>query len=125
MLFRSRGLARLAPLYDVASIAPYQTLAPRRRKPLRAAMSIGGENRFGRLGQEHLRKLAADPALANSGVGYDWLMASARRMAEMVPGALREVVHESAKDGLAGIEVVGPLLEREVSANCRRLLERL
>ena len=43
----------------------------------------------------------------------------------MVPGALREVVHESAKDGLAGIEVVGPLLEREVSANCRRLLERL
>ena len=125
LLLGTRGLARLAPLYDVASIAPYQTLAPRRRKPLRAAMSIGGENRFGRLGQEHLRKLAADPALANSGVGYDWLMASARRMAEMVPGALREVVHESAKDGLAGIEAVGPLLEREVSANCRRLLERL
>ena len=46
VLLGKDGLARLAPLYDVASIAPYQSLTPRQRLPLRAAMSIGGEHRI-------------------------------------------------------------------------------
>ena len=49
---------RLAPLYDVASIAPYRSLAPSARKPPRTALSIGGENRFGMLKKKHVENIA-------------------------------------------------------------------
>lgn len=119
------GTALLAPLYDVASIAPYQSLSPRRRKPLRAAMSIGGENRFGMLDSKHLEQLSHNKGLAAAGITREWIMASAERMATEVPQALQAVLDEASEACLVGIKKVGPALIHEVSANCRRFLERL
>lgn len=49
-------------------------MAPRRRKPLRAAMSIGGENRFGCVGAEHVGKMVDNCGLEELGLGADVLM---------------------------------------------------
>lgn len=115
----------LAPLYDIASIAPYQSLSPRRRKPLRAAMSIGGENRFGLLSGRHLERLSRDANLITAGITREWIASAAERMATEIPSALQVVLNSASKAHLAGIEQVGPALMREISANCRRFLEQL
>ena len=125
ILLGTEGTALLAPLYDVASIAPYQPLTPRRRKPLRTAMSIGGENRFGMLDGRHLEQLAHDESLAAAGITREWIMSSAERMATEAPQALRAVLDKASEACLVGIEQVGPALTHEISANCRRFLERL
>ena len=125
ILLGTGGTALLAPLYDVASIAPYQSLSPRRRKPLRAAMAIGGENRFGMLGSKHLEQLSHDENLVAAGITREWITSSAERMATEVPSALQSVLVETSEACLVGIEQVGPALMREIGANCRRFLERL
>lgn len=54
----------LAPMYDVASALPY---IPRLGNPWRSAMSIGGENRIGRLHRSHLVKFAESVSLPAEG----------------------------------------------------------
>ena len=125
VLLGEGGFARIAPLYDVASIAPYQSLSPRRRKPLRAAMSIGGENRFGMLKAENLEMLAHNALLVGSGVTYEWIAASALRMAQAIPTALHGVIQQALDNGTPGTERIAERLEGEIAANCRRLIERL
>lgn len=125
ILLSADSSAVLAPLYDVASIAPYQSLSPRRRKPLRAAMSIGGENRFGMLDNSHLEQLSHDANLMAAGVTLEWINSSAIRMASQMPAALQSALDEANDARLAGVEQVGPALAREIGANCRRFLERL
>ena len=125
ILLGTEGTALLAPLHDVASIAPYQSLSPRRRKPLRAAMSIGGENRFCMLDGKHLEQLSHVESLVTAGVTREWITSSAERMATEIPSALQLVMDGANEACLDGIEQVGPALMREISANCRRLLERL
>lgn len=58
LLLLPQGEVQLALLYDVATMAPYRSLAPQKRKPLRAAMSIGGENRFGCVSARNIEKMA-------------------------------------------------------------------
>ncbi|MBR3326638.1 MAG: type II toxin-antitoxin system HipA family toxin [Atopobiaceae bacterium] len=125
VLLGTGDTALLAPLYDIASIAPYQSLSPRRRKPLRAAMSIGGENRFGLLSGRHLERLSRDANLITAGITREWIASAAERMATEIPSALQVVLNSASKAHLAGIEQVGPALIREIGANCRRFLEQL
>ena len=47
--------AKLAPMYDCATYAPYYSGG---HSPLRMAMSIGGENRRGRVGIKNIKKYA-------------------------------------------------------------------
>lgn len=54
LLHTSRGAFRMAPLYDVASIAPYM----KKGTVYRTAMSIGGENRVGWLRRSSLARFA-------------------------------------------------------------------
>lgn len=54
------GAVALAPLYDVASILPYENSS---RIEARAAMGIGGENRFGRVGGGAVRRFARQNGL--------------------------------------------------------------
>ena len=61
--------AKLAPMYDCATYAPYYT----DNSNLRLAMSIGGENRKGRLGIKNIKKYAAAAGL-NEVVAYDIMM---------------------------------------------------
>lgn len=58
LLIDDGGVA-LAPLYDVASIAPYSSLRPRKRKPLRAALSIGEKTASAVWARSRLRKWRA------------------------------------------------------------------
>lgn len=125
LLLLAEDDVRLAPLYDVASIAPYRSLAPRQRRPLRAALSIGGENRFGFVGREHVEKMVCDSALEELGLDAELLVGRFGKMAEFVPHALDEVIEEAYEAGTSGIDEVGPAMQAEISANCRRLLSRL
>ena len=53
ILYNRHG--QLTPLYDCASYAPYANLNDRHH-PLRLAMSIGGENRYGKLSNTNINK---------------------------------------------------------------------
>jgi serine/threonine-protein kinase HipA len=57
LLHGGRGRVRLAPLYDVASILPYDRMNQQR---IKMAMKIGGEYRLRDVGSRQWRKLAAE-----------------------------------------------------------------
>lgn len=114
---------RIAPLYDVASIAPYRSLTPQKRKPLRAALSIGDENRFGSAGSANVEKMVRDAGLTDLGLGSNMLIERFRAMADIVPSALNEIV-DAHKD-LLGIDKIAAPMQSEISAHCRRTVERL
>lgn len=94
-----RRSARLAPLYDVASGLTYRKDGSLRFT--KAAMSIGGERRFGAVLPEHWRKAAK-----NLGVDGDALLERVRELASAIPDALRDEVerlpHEAARQRLRG-----------------------
>lgn len=116
---------RLAPLYDVASIAPYRSLRPQQRKPLRAALSIGGENRFGLVGASHVSKLTQTCDLESLDLNAEMLCDRFQTMARMIPEALDREITEAEKRELIGIEKVAPILSSEIRANCARTLALL
>lgn len=125
LVIASSDDVRIAPLYDVASIAPYRTLAPTKRKPLRAALSIGGENRFGMLEAKNVRKMVTDCKLDELGLDFDLLCARLATMADLVPQALRAVLEESASKGVHGTDELAGVMVEEVAKNCARVLARL
>ena len=117
VVFAAPGDIRLAPLYDVASIAPYMSLAPRQRKPLQAALSIGGENRFGLVAAPEVQNMVAASA--------ELLCERFHAMAGLLPDAIDAEIDAARAEGLDGTDEVGPKLSREVRAHCLRTLERL
>lgn len=125
VLLGEGGTALLAPLYDVASIAPYQSLSPKRRKPLRAAMSIGGENRFGMLNGKHIERLSKNEHLIAAGVTWRWIDTVAKRMAKELPTVLHEVLEMASEEDLAGIDALREDMEREIRMNCSRFLNQV
>lgn len=125
LLIAGKDDMRLAPLYDVASMAPYRSLAPTQRKPLRAALSIGGENRFGMVGAAHVENMVRTCGLEDVGLDADTLNDRFRKMAALVPGAVAEAIDDVRKDGIADVDEIGDALYREIAANCRRTAERL
>ncbi|MGN0038680.1 MAG: hypothetical protein ACI36Y_06080 [Coriobacteriales bacterium] len=112
-------------MYDVASIAPYHSLSPSRRKPLRAALSIGGENRFGMLSANHIEALVSNSSLGELSLGSDLLKERMAAMARVVPHALEEVAGEARLQGVEGAADSAGKMLSEIEANCRRTLERL
>lgn len=124
LLHIAPGDVRLAPLYDVATIAAYESLAPRQRKPLRTALSIGGENRFGMVGREQIKKMVRDSGLDDLGISTDLLCERFELMATELPAAVEREFNEAE-----GIDqtflLMGQKIVDEVSANCRRSIERL
>lgn len=102
------GQIRLAPLYDIASGFPYTTSwsgdtadihqsstngIPGKNDGLeKAAMSIGGERRFGKVTRKHWMKFAKD-----AGFNEERLRATVQYMAENLPEVLRQVCREEAE----------------------------
>lgn len=113
---------RLAPLYNVASIAPYRPLAPSVRKPPRTALSIGGENRFGMLKKKHVEKMAVSCRLEELDIGADTLCEQFETMARMVPQVLASVIEEARLQKVLGIDDIAERMQTEISANCARFL---
>jgi serine/threonine-protein kinase HipA len=106
MLIGAEGRARLAPLYDIASILPYDFDAQK----IRSAMKIGGEYRFRDIGARQWRKLATELRL-----DADRLMARIGDLAGALPDALADICRTAKADGIDR-----PLVERLA----RRLRER-
>jgi serine/threonine-protein kinase HipA len=98
LLIGAEGRARLAPLYDIASILPYDFDI----RQVRLAMRVGGNYRLRDVGPRQWRKLAADLRL-----DADALVQRVRDMAAMLPDHLAAIRQTAEKEGLDH-----PLIER-------------
>lgn len=98
LLIGEGGRARLAPLYDIASILPYN-FDPQK---VRSAMKIGGEYRIRDIGARQWRKLANDLRL-----DADVLLGRLRDLAGRLPDALANTCRVAKADGLDD-----PLIDR-------------
>lgn len=83
---------RLAPLYDVASLLPYDHIDQQR---IKLSMKIGGEHRLRDIGIRQWRKLAAELRLDEAR-----LIARIAEMAEEIPDALADIREATRRDGL-------------------------
>ena len=115
MLIGPEGRGRLAPLYDVASMLPYD-VSPRK---LKMATKIGGKYRLEEVHSRHWAKFATDVRLPPAEV-----LDLGRGMAEKFPAALGETVDDARAGGLDH-----PILQRLVellnarARQCARVLE--
>jgi len=106
MLIGAEGRARLAPLYDVASILPYG-FDPQR---VRLAMKIGGEYGLRDIGPRQWRKLALDLRL-----DAEVLLARIRDLSRALPDIVADIRRQTEREGLDH-----PLITRL----CDALIER-
>ncbi|HUD94949.1 type II toxin-antitoxin system HipA family toxin, partial [Sphingobium sp.] len=83
MLIAGGGQARLAPLYDVASILPYDDFDPMR---IKLAMKIGGKYRLREISMRNWEKLCEEVAL-----GPVEVFGRIREMAGRLPGEAMKV----------------------------------
>jgi len=111
------GQARLAPLYDVASILPY----PRRISLQKAnlALRIGGEYRIRKIERRHWERLGAEFGIGAAAVER------VRGVVQAVPALLAEVCSDARADGI-GHPLVNVLEEkvRWHTAACLKALDR-
>lgn len=103
LLHGGGGRVRLAPLYDLASLLPYDQFDSHRA---RLAMKVGGEYRLRDIGIRQWRKLAATMAL-----DPDQVVGRVVRMTELLPEAVSEVRQRAESDGLTH-ELVGRLADQ-------------
>ncbi|KFI63186.1 type II toxin-antitoxin system HipA family toxin [Bifidobacterium cuniculi] len=85
---------RLAPLYDIASLYPYQP----GRKQFRMAMSIGHDYRWDRIGLRSWRELARQSGNPDD---FDVLVVMLRRYARILPDMARSIGRESLQTARA------------------------
>lgn len=97
----------LAPLYDLASAAPYL----KHGKTYRLAMAIGGENRVGWLRQSSLERFAQ----ANH-CDFQALRNRTEELAEAVKGNLEDVINEQQNQ--KDIDEVASVLVPRITALC-------
>lgn len=91
LLIGAEGRARLAPLYDIASILPYGFDI----QQVRLAMKVGRNYRLQDVGPRQWRKLAAELRL-----DADALVQRVRDMANMLPDHLSAIRQTAEKEGL-------------------------
>jgi serine/threonine-protein kinase HipA len=115
LLIGAEGRLRLAPLYDLASVIPYNQIDLQRVK---LSMKLGGEYRFRSIQARHWRKQAEELK-----VDRDELVARVGAMAKQVAEAAPEIQRRITQEGLTH-----PLIHRLATrlatraAACRRLL---
>ena len=115
MLIGPQGRSRLAPLYDVASILPYD--ADLRR--LKMATKIGGKYLLEEVQSRHWVKFATEVRLPPADV-----IDMGKTMAEMLPAGFAQTVDDARANGLDH-----PILQRMTdiltarSVQCARVLE--
>ena len=115
MLIGPQGRGRLAPLYDVASMLPYEG-DPRR---LKMATKIGGKYPLDEVHARHWAKFATEVRLSPAEV-----IDMGKAIAETLPAVLADTVHDARANGLDH-----PILQRMIEAlnarshHCARVLE--
>lgn len=95
LLHMPGGMCVMAPLYDVASALPYDLTGG---KPLRMAMSIGGENRQGKVGKTHVIRFA-DVA----GLDRERCLDLMGNLCERIVGRSEAVAQEVVQTGARGL----------------------
>lgn len=109
LLLSGAGRPRLAPLYDLASIAPYEDVLG-----AKLSMKLGGEYRF-----RAIRLDSNVPRMAEElGVDAEWALQRARDLGAGLPDALRD----SAVEGGVEREPSAVRLVDGVAAHVRRCL---
>ena len=106
LMLEPDGSHRLAPMYDVASIAPYVNTRDWRNKPPKLAMSIGGENRVGRVSAGNIDRMVELCGLTDLGVTVDGCMRLMTLYADLIPDKL-----EAVFDDLSGTSSAGAAAE--------------
>jgi serine/threonine-protein kinase HipA len=109
--------ARLAPLYDVASILPYPRRIPMQKANL--ALRVGGEYRLAKIGRRHWERLATEMGLGADAVDQ------VREVVRDVPGQMEEVCTAARAEGIE--HPVVDMLQLAVgqhAAACLRTLDR-
>jgi len=106
---------RLAPLYDVASILPYDEFDEQK---LKLAMKVGGEYKLGRIGLRHWQKFARETRLNG-----DELIARLASMAGQLPDEAADARTRAQAEGLDKA-IIDRLAKRliERAAECERVL---
>jgi serine/threonine-protein kinase HipA len=93
LLLGARGVVRLAPFYDLASMLPYSTVELRR---VNLAMKMGGEYLVRNIGLRHWQRVASELHLQS-----EWLIDGVRVMASAMPHYAAAVLAQMERDGLS------------------------
>lgn len=126
IMLSADGVYRLAPMYDVASIAPYIDCARWKTKPPKLAMSIGGENRVGCVGFGSLRKLAEQCDLERFDITAQGCADLIVAYAQMIPGKLAEVFDDLETTTVASAaQELRRSMEEPIAQLCERSIARL
>ncbi|MDA9421627.1 type II toxin-antitoxin system HipA family toxin [Bradyrhizobium sp. CCBAU 53380] len=116
LLLASGPLVRLAPLYDIASILPYDHVDQRK---IKLAMKVGGEYKLDQIGLLQWQKFARETR-----IDADVLIATLTSMAAQIPDLVADIRMRSQKEGLKNA-----LIERLATAlgtrakNCEHVLK--
>ena len=86
-------------------------------------MSIGGENRFGRLSVSALDRFVRNSGIEKLGFDSTWCLEEIARLGGLIPGALRGVFEES--ESIPGCPELQSHLEQPIVENCRTILAQL
>lgn len=103
ILIGSQGRVRLAPLYDLASVLPYDAFVPQK---IALAMKIGGKYRLRDIGRHQWMKLATELQLDG-----DEVLSTIARMAGDLPERVRAQLAQTRKQGLTH-RILGVLADR-------------
>jgi serine/threonine-protein kinase HipA len=115
LLLASGPTVRLAPLYDIASILPYDDVDFQKMK---LAMKIGGEYKLGLIGAREWQKFARETRL-----DADRLIAALNSLAEQVPDNVTELCATAQAEGLDHViikRLAAQLIAR--AKDCQRIL---
>ncbi|UFW71256.1 MULTISPECIES: type II toxin-antitoxin system HipA family toxin [unclassified Bradyrhizobium] len=106
---------RLAPLYDIASILPYDDVDLQK---IKLAMKIGGDYKLSQISLRDWQKFARETRL-----DPDKVITGLIAMAEQLPDIVAAVRKQARKDGLDNA-IIGRLAEHLIAraGQCRRLL---
>jgi len=92
LLLASGALVRLAPLYDIASILPYDHVDQRK---IKLAMKVGDEYKLDQIGLRQWQKFARETR-----VDADVLIATLNSMAGQIPDLVADIRTRAQKEGL-------------------------
>ncbi len=126
VLLDADGGHRLAPMYDVASVAPYIESARWKAKPPKLAMSIGGENRVGCVSMDSIRRMVDRCCLEDMGVTAEGIANLLRVYADAIPEKLAEVFDDLERTEFAdATKDLREHMEGPVEWLCHRAVDRL
>lgn len=126
IMLDANGGHRLAPMYDVASIAPYVKPSTWKAKPPKLAMSIGGENRAGCVTANNLSKLVKQSRLDDIGITVEGCVELMTLYAEEIPPKLSEVFdHLEDTASATAAKELRTHMEEPIAQLCKRAKARL